>query len=60
MSVKELCSGFFFSHKKYDIYDNACELFDIPTLGESIYRSRRAIMQPPIGRNRRGRGKCAG
>jgi hypothetical protein len=68
VSLKELCPGVplntvldaryrgVFQVIKFDIYDNVYEHSDFPTLGENIYRSRRAVNWLLIGR--RGIGRC--
>ena len=42
---------------KYDICNNVYEHFDLPTMGENIYRSMGAAKRPQIGKDLRGRGR---
>jgi len=45
---------------KLYVSDNTCEHFGFLTVGENIYRSKRAIIQPLTGSNGLGKGRCVG
>jgi hypothetical protein len=62
MSFKGVCSDFPQNSVRDAICprfsDNMYENFDFPTVGENVFRNRKAINRPLAGRNRRRRGTC--